>query len=316
MKLFKKLFLQIFLAFLVLSQAVFFYLLYESRRQAVESIQHYEKLSFQGKTGELAQKLRGMYETEEQEIQDRIVASAFRQYVGSQGILYRGTKELFNISAYEYEVEDVFKRTGDRENGLLLKTGERRLLLFWDMLTFGKNYRVLYYKDITEVYQRFDKLFLEGLLFTVGALLFIGAFLFHGIYRTIRPLVELKKTAALLADGNYGIRMPVRGKDEIAELTESFNQMAEKIEEHVEKLSTVNETQRQLLGSLAHELKTPMTAIIGYADTLLTLRLSERRREQALHYIGDECRRLSRLSVKMLELTGLYEMGEDRKSVV
>ena len=69
MKLFKKLFLQIFLAFLVLSQAVFFYLLYESRRQAVESIQHYEKLSFQGKTGELDQKLRGMYETEEQEIQ-------------------------------------------------------------------------------------------------------------------------------------------------------------------------------------------------------------------------------------------------------
>ena len=223
MKLFKKLFLQIFLAFLVLSQAVFFYLLYESRRQAVESIQHYEKLSFQGKTGELDQKLRGMYETEEQEIQDRIVASAFRQYVGSQGILYRGTKELFNISAYEYEVEDVFKRTDDRENGLLLKNGERRLLLFWDTLTFGKNYRVLYYKDITEVYQRFDKLFLEGLLFTVGALLFIGAFLFHGIYRTIRPLVELKKTAALLADGNYGIRMPVRGKDEIAELTESFN---------------------------------------------------------------------------------------------
>lgn len=310
MKLFKKLFLQIFLAFLVLSQAVLFYLLYESRRQAVESIQHYEKLSFQGKTGELDQKLRGMYETEEQEIQDRIVASAFRQYVGSQGILYRGTKELFNISAYEYEVEDVFKRTGDRENGLLLKNGERRLLLFWDTLTFGKNYRVLYYKDITEIYQRFDKLFLEGLLFTVGALLFIGVFLFHGIYRTIRPLVELKKTAALLADGNYGIRLPVRGKDEIAELTESFNQMAEKIEEHVEKLSTVNETQRQLLGSLAHELKTPMTAIIGYADTLLTLRLSERRREQALQYIGDECRRLSRLSVKMLELTGLYEMGE------
>ena len=306
MKLFKKLFLQIFLAFLVLSQAVFFYLLYESRRQAVESIQHYEKLSFQGKTGELDQKLRGMYETEEQEIQDRIVASAFRQYVGSQGILYRGTKELFNISAYEYEVEDVFKRTGDRENGLLLKNGDRRLLLFWDMLTFGKNYRVLYYKDITEIYQRFDKLFLEGLLFTVGALLFIGVFLFHGIYRTIRPLVDLKKTAALLADGNYGIRLPVRGKDEIAELTESFNQMAEKIEEHVEKLSTVNETQRQLLGSLAHELKTPMTSIIGYSDTLLHVRINEEQQKKALTHINNECRRLERLSGKMMNLLELY----------
>ena len=307
MKLFKKLFLQIFLAFLVLSQAVFFYLLYESRRQAVESVWHYESLSFQEKMQKLGQRLNGTYEMDELEIQDRIVTSAFREYVGSQGILYRGTEELFNVSPYEYEVGDIFKKRGEM---LLLKSGERRLLLFCDTLTFGKNYRAIYYKDITEIYQHFERLFYEGILFTLGALLLIGAFLFQGIYRTIRPLVELKKAAAALAGGSYEIRLPVRGKDEIGELTASFNQMAEKIEEHVEKLSAVNETQRQLLGSLAHELKTPMTAIIGYADTLLTLRLSERRREQALQYIGDECRRLSRLSVKMLELTGLYEMGE------
>ena len=53
-----------------------------------------------------------------------------------------------------------------------------------------------------------------------------------------------------------------------------------------------------------------MTAIIGYADTLLTVRLSPKRQEIALDYIRNECRRLSRLSVKMLELTGLYETGE------
>lgn len=55
-----------------------------------------------------------------------------------------------------------------------------------------------------------------------------------------------------------------------------------------------------------------MTAIIGYADTLLTVRLSKERQERALTYIGNECRRLSRLSVKMLELTGLYETGESQ----
>ena len=93
-----------------------------------------------------------------------------------------GRRSFLNISAYEYEVEDVFKRTGDRENGLLLKTGERRLLLFWDMLTFGKNYRVLYYKDITEVYQRFDKLFLEGLLFTVRSPAFLSELFFFMEY--------------------------------------------------------------------------------------------------------------------------------------
>ena len=51
--------------------------------------------------------------------------------------------------------------------------------------------------------------------------------------------------------------------------------------------------------------------IIGYADTLLTVRLTPERQEKALIYIENECRRLSRLSMKLLELTGLYEASED-----
>ena len=112
--------------------------------------------------------------------------------------------------------------------------------------------------------------------------------------------------------GNYEIKVPAEGKTELAQVGKSFNLMTGKVREQIEKLSSVNQAQRQLLGSLAHELKTPMTAIIGYADTLLTVRLSPKRQEIALDYIRNECRRLSRLSVKMLELTGLYETGEAR----
>lgn len=124
------------------------------------------------------------------------------------------------------------------------------------------------------------------------------------------PLTRLNEAALCVADGNYDIQVPQNGNTELAQLGKSFNQMTAKIKEQIENLSAVNQAQRQLLGSLAHELKTPMTAIIGYADTLLTVRLSKERQERALAYIGNECRRLSRLSVKMLELTGLYETGE------
>ena len=120
----------------------------------------------------------------------------------------------------------------------------------------------------------------------------------------------LKEAAVSVANGNYEIKVPSEGKTELAQVGKSFNLMTGKVREQIEKLSSVNQAQRQLLGSLAHELKTPMTAIIGYADTLLTVRLSPKRQEIALDYIRNECRRLSRLSVKMLELTGLYETGE------
>lgn len=82
-------------------------------------------------------------------------------------------------------------------------------------------------------------------------------------------------------------------------------------------LQAVNEAQRQLIGSMSHELKTPLTAIKGYSETLLHVKLSREQKEKALGYINRESKRLSRLSEKMMELTRLYEpeCGIDLKDV-
>lgn len=72
-------------------------------------------------------------------------------------------------------------------------------------------------------------------------------------------------------------------------------------------LQAINEAQRQLIGSMSHELKTPLTAIKGYSETLLSVKLSKEQEEKALNYINQESGRLSRLSEKMMELTRLYE---------
>lgn len=72
-------------------------------------------------------------------------------------------------------------------------------------------------------------------------------------------------------------------------------------------LKITNETQRQLIGSLSHELKTPLTAMKGYSETILTVNISKEQQEKALSYIYTECGRLSRLIEKMIELTKLYE---------
>lgn len=72
-------------------------------------------------------------------------------------------------------------------------------------------------------------------------------------------------------------------------------------------LEATNEAQRQLIGSMSHELKTPLTAIKGYSETLLSVKLTREQEEKALNYINRESGRLSRLSEKMMELTKLYE---------
>lgn len=167
---------------------------------------------------------------------------------------------------------------------------------------------MIVYKDVTDIYIQTQRIFWRSLCVTVFVLLLMGILLYHGICKLLHPLMELKRTASAIADGAYGSRSVIRGNDEIAELTKSFNRMAQKVEEHMELMADTNERQRRLLGSLAHELKTPLTAIIGYSDTLLAAKLTQENRQKALYYIASEGKRLARLAEKMTELSGLYEV--------
>lgn len=72
-------------------------------------------------------------------------------------------------------------------------------------------------------------------------------------------------------------------------------------------LQATNEAQLLLIGSMSHELKTPLTSICGYSETLLEVRLSEEQMRKSLEYIHSESLRLSVLCEKMMELTKLYK---------
>lgn len=315
MRLFRRIFIQVMLGILLVSQVTLGYTLWESRRQTLEDTEKYEQQVFQNSMEKFRRNLTAAgygaaYGTDEEKQRLGAVYS-FRNVFGSKAALFlpQENVELYNSTPYEFDYEKISERL--LYGGAYATEAEgRHLLLFkiWETIN-ENNYGIIYCVDVSDVYQRTERLYLKGLAMTLGLLLLVGALLYWGIYRSIRPLVALKKAASDIAGGNYGAFVPVKGKDEIALLGESFNHMSSEIQSRIEELKQVNHAQRRLIGSLAHELKTPMTAIIGYADTLLTVRLSEERREKALTYIEKECRRLSRLSVKMLELTGLYEEG-------
>ena len=127
------------------------------------------------------------------------------------------------------------------------------------------------------------------------------------IKKALAPLRELQRAAQDISEGGLERRAKVHTSDEIGEMAAAFNGMAAQIENQVTELSLESERRRQILGSLTHEMKTPMTSIMGYADSLLHVNLKEEQKESALQHIYMECGRLVRISSKLMNLIGMYD---------
>lgn len=331
MKLFTKIFLQVTCVILILSSAIFFYTSYRWEKQSIQYINNYEYTKFQNNLLQFEEKLRltsSQSAGSDERVRNRILIYAFRQIFHDSAVLYQNGEELHNGTTYNFDVQGIQKQMGEIElhgkwydmdtyvyDPIISKIDGRTLLLFYYSSTESTtklNYQIVTYKDISDVLEKNQILFYQAGALTLIVLLLTGTILFFSLRKIMAPLTRLKEAAVSVSEGNYDIEVPAEGNTELAQVGKSFNQMSAKVKEQVQSLSTINQTQRQLMGSLAHELKTPMTSILGYADTLLTVRLQRQQQERALSYISNECRRLSRLSVKMLELTGLYETGEAR----
>lgn len=180
----------------------------------------------------------------------------------------------------------------------------------------GVSYTIYKIEDITYVWERMRMLGIGLCILTCVITMFVCVFLFLILSRVLRPLKELNAGAKLIARGQYDERIPTRRKDEIGTLSENFNLMAEAVQSRIRQLEEAEWKRTLFMGNLTHELKTPMTAISGYAKTLLTVKLPEENKEEALSYIYEESCRLERLSKKMMNLLLLEENGEiERKEV-
>lgn len=117
-----------------------------------------------------------------------------------------------------------------------------------------------------------------------------------------KPLEKLSSLAQHISNGDYSARLHIHSGDEIEALANDFNNMADTIEDNISELHFSMEKQEQFMGSFAHELKTPMTSIIGYADLLRSQNMSEDETNEAANYIFSEGKRLESLSLKLLDL--------------
>lgn len=224
----------------------------------------------------------------------------FRKCYKDGYALLKGSESIVNLTDYEILAPDILK-----EPYLIQHLGKQAVLLMKREITQFPGYDVLMAQNITPYYQEIERRAAYLALLCTGVWLITVTAAFFLTHKALMPLNELTKAAVKIGNGNLSERAPVQSQDEIGEFAEVFNQMTEKVEKQVEDLQL-------LLGALAHEIKTPMTAVIGYSDSLLHVNLSGEQKERALKEIHHAGLRLERLSSKMLSFLGSYENDEIR----
>jgi signal transduction histidine kinase len=126
-----------------------------------------------------------------------------------------------------------------------------------------------------------------------------------------RRIKQVQAAAERLGAGDFDVRAPVHGGDEVAELAATFNRMADELANRARALETSDRARRQLLADVSHELMTPLTAMRGYIETLSMrdVPLDQGTRERYLGIIDEETRRLEHIIGDLLDLARLEGGG-------
>jgi len=122
-----------------------------------------------------------------------------------------------------------------------------------------------------------------------------------------RPISILNKAAGEIAKGNYQKRVTIKSRDEFGEFSRIFDNMADNIETHIEKLSHITEEKQRFIDNLSHEMRTPVAAVLGYGELLKNADIGQEERLMAIDYIINQSLRLQNLSAKLLQLSSMKE---------
>lgn len=237
-------------------------------------------------------------------------SASFLKELGEGGTEYWGTQSPSFVPALWTELPD-----SQRE--LMMVRGEENWYLFSrEHITVGKEkFRLIYGTRLDEMVENQQQLKRIGAITSLFGSLVLSVLLYILLRTLNRPLEELSRAAGQIAEGDLKKRIRVRGRDEILELSENFNSMADAVEQKILHIEGESERKQEFIQNMAHEMRTPLTMIAGYAETLQYAALNEEERLEDLEKIRQAVRRLNLLQEKLQSLTLLKGEAFEQRSV-
>ncbi|MBN3554279.1 HAMP domain-containing histidine kinase [Fictibacillus nanhaiensis] len=164
----------------------------------------------------------------------------------------------------------------------------------------GKKYALFIRPDIKLLFNEMHVLF--GWLFGLMIVLSILMVIISTKY-LVKPISKLTSATKSLSHGSYSVELDTKRRDELGELSQSFQQMARKLEQS-------DEMRKEFISNISHDIQSPLSNIKGYTNLLGKEELHSRDREQYISVINGEISRLSNLTKQLLLLASL-DRNED-----
>ncbi len=233
------------------------------------------------------------------------ISDSFGNEKGANGILPVDSLPLVVTLSKEEQGWELLKQ----ENGKIYLHGAAAMLLDGETLYLENC------KEVTSIYEERQNQFRSFYQMMILFVCMIGILSFGIAGFLLKPIRILSETTRIIAEGNLEKRSPIETEDELGQLSKDFNRMADSLEQKIEELKAAALRQEEFMGSFAHEMKTPLTSIIGYADLLRSMELKPEKIRENADYIFKEGRRLENLSKRMMDLIVLGKEELERKSV-
>lgn len=246
-------------------------------RQAAAQVEQWHRMQYYTlETQVLGMMARGEDVTDDALLESAMRIADFGEDGSQSGIWLENSDGIMlfsSLGAAAAEASASVGPIGAQEYYLRRAQGNTYLLLESTISAPNKSYRLRTLSDVTGVFVARDRQLARFWCMEAGALGVCALAIVLLTKRMTRPLDELYGASRRIARGDYSARAEVATQDEIGSVAESFNAMAAAVQKNVDTLALSARQREEFMGAFTHELKTPMTAIIGYADTLRTLEL-------------------------------------------
>ena len=229
---------------------------------------------------------------------------AYQVLTGDGTVLSASTRQTPRLSAADAGTTQVLAQ--------IFRDGERYTMETVQCIQVaGEDFIIRLFRDVTDIFTARDRNIHLSALAILGALAVSTTITVVVSLFFVSPVRKLSSTTRLMAAGQY----KVHTQDELGALAQDFNRMADTVEHQIRQLEDAAQRERDFTASFAHEIKTPLTSVIGYADTLRSRELPRAQQVKAADYIFSEGKRLETMSHALLDLFALEKAAPQMQPV-